>query len=616
MLFSRSYVESGRASFGIVRFLPLLSLLAVLTGLLLVAGCGGGADDDKDNLILAIVGEKEITGNYYESKLSKLEKKELPRGEDGLLLDMAQMPGKTEFLQTIINKEVMAQKAVQLGYGDDPQVVQLRKSMTSYEAGLALWDNVIGYPSSTVTPKQLEDFHARMGEIRDCSYVITNFLEDAEAARKMARDGADWDAVVDKYHDGVAPPKGKYEISIPYGRYNTDFDTDVFDTPVGDVSPPIKTNFGFWVLKVNEIKDMGKPDLEEAKAQILDVARNRMIGTLRKEFIEEVRESYGLFINEDVLWTCFKGLPENEVILDPATNKQTPKDQLKPLAIDPADMDRIFYGYRMDGDLKEYTLGEYKTIYDRMSVFQRPKAGEMLGGLREKISANLEKALMNKEAEKRGFFEDPQVVAAVQAKAEEVMVTKLYDEVVTFDDSVGPDLVQEFWKEHESDYFLPESRSGRLVVCLNEESAIEARESIESGMKWRDILVRYGTDKENKSRSGKIDNAYKRASGPVPEALFTLSVGETSEPIPVDNDRFLVIKLVNVEPGRQQELKEINEAVGQRIKGIRREEAFQTLLDEWSEELGVTRFEERLAEVASWEELTAVEMLGEAVPRN
>ena len=616
MFFKRSQAGPGFAGSGVLRLLPLFGLLLILGGLLLVPGCGGGSDSSKENLVLAVVNDHEITGAYYESKLAKLEKKELPKDEDGQPLDMGQLSGKKEFLQTLINKELMAQKALQLGYGNDPQIVNIRNSMISYEANLALWAKAVAEPSNTITPKELEDFYARMGEVRRCNYLITNFREDAEAAGQMSQEGADWGEVVAKYHDGVEPPSGKYELSIPYGRFDLSFDTDVFEAEVGGVTPPILTVNGFWVMKVLSIEDKGKPDLEEAKAQILDVVHNRQISLGRKELVEQVRAANEFFINEDVLWTCYQGLPQGEILIDPVTQEATPKSELLPLDIKPSDMGRVFFGYRTDGEMEEYTLGDYKARFDRMSVFQRPKATDMLGGLRQKITSEVDKVLMNREAKKRGFFEDPEVVEKVQAKVEEMMVTKLFDEVVTFDEKISSADLQEFWQEHESDYFVPEVRSGRQVICRDEETAAAALKDLEAGLSWREILTQYGIDRNNKSQSGKLTNVRRDSAGPVSEALFALSVDGISEPVALGNGRFALVQMVAVEPGYQQELQGITEAVGQRMKQLRKEEAFQALLGKWAEEFVVTRFEDRLTEVASWEELTATEPLGEPIPRN
>lgn len=620
MLSHRSIPESDRAAVRagarIGALLTLLTFALALAGLLVVSGCGGGGDGGDGSVVLAKVGDTEITAGYYESKLGKLEQAELPKGDDGQPLDMAQLEGKKRFLETMINKELMARKATDLGYGSDPQVTALKESMTSYEANLKMWNDVVNEPTSVVSPEQLQAFYDRMGEVRVCSYVLTNFKADAEAAREFARTGADWSEVVAKYHDGAVPPTGKYEIKIPYGRYNMDFDTDVFETAVGDVAPPIASEYGYWVLRVDSVQEEQKPNLEEAKSRILDTFRNRRMAEERKKFIEGVREKYDFFIDEDALWIAYSGLPENEVMLDPQTKQPTPREQLEPLDVPVKELDRIFYGYTMDGEKKEYTIADYKNHFDRMSVFQRPKKGEMLGGMRQKITQELDKALLNREAEARGYFQDPDVVAKVKDKVEEVMVTKLYDDVVTFDDIVTPEQLNEFWTAHEADYAAPELRSGRLVVCQDEAQAEKAAAYVPNAESWREVLTRFGTDAGNKQRSGKLDNVSAASGGPVAAALFALkNSGDVSQPFEAGDGRWAIVQLNGVTPPRQQTLDEVRDVLGQRIRNLRREESFQALLSKWAEEYGVTRYEDRLADVASWDELTVVELPGTPLPR-
>lgn len=609
----RPSVDSVRAGF---RFGPLLPVLVLVLALLALGGCGGGdSGGGKDDVVLATVGDHPITADYYEAKLSKLERKELPRGDDGMPLDMSTLAGKREFLETLINKELMARKATDLGYGNDNQVKMLRESVTSYEANLQLWNDVVNEPTSVISPEDLEAFYARMGEVRDCNFVLTNTREDAEAARAMAQSGADWDDVVAKYHDGTEPPSGKYQITIPFGRYNMNFDTDVFSTEVGDVAPPIMSEYGFWVLKVNRVRDTGKPDLEEAKPQILDVFRNRLMALERKKFIESVREKFEFYINEDALMVAFAGLPEDEVMLNPETNQPTPREELKDLDIAPKDLDMTFYGYKMDGKRFDYTIRDYKTHFDRMSVFQRPKRGEMLGGMRQKITQEIDKALLNREAELRGYFEHPDVVAKVKDKAEEVMVTKLYDEVVTFDDKVTAEELDAFWADHEQDYAVPELRSGRMVICLDEKSALAAREFIMTGPKWKEVLTRFGVDQNNKSRSGKLDQMARTSINPASETMFAMDLDEVSQPVAMGAGRYAIVRLEKIEPGRQQSFEEVREAIGQRIRNQRREDSFHNLLSQWATEYGVTRYEDQLANVASWKELTQTETPGQLIPR-
>jgi hypothetical protein len=608
--------QSPRSS-RISRFVPAISVLPLLAVLILPAmltGCGGGQEDDA---VLATVGHTDIKADYYENRLVKLKAEELPRAAGGFPMDMSLLEGKKEFLETLINKEIMVQTAKNMGLDNDPNIVTARKTLIEYESSMVMWNRVIAEPAKTISPEELEAFYAKMGSSRECLYVICNFLDDAEEARKMGEEGADWEDVVNKFHDGGAAPTGRYEITVPFGRYNPEFENGVFNTEIGSTTPPISSVYGYWVLRVLSEKPGKKPPLEEAKAQILDVTWNRKMSHIKEDFKNEVMAKYELTIDPDALWKCYQGLPAGETLFREGTQEPRTQEELTPLNISTKDMDMVFYSYiGRDGNSKEYSLLDYKVHFDKMSVFQRPKDTDMLGGLRNKIEAELGKTLLNFEAEARGLYEDPEVTGKVDLKVEEMIVNKLYAEVVQIEERVTPEELDAFWAEHSHEYVTKETRSGRLVISRNAQTAAEAHAKISEGMAWKDILVKYGTDKENKSRSGKLDGIASIPGDPISSALFSIQLDELSEPFALPDGRYGLVLLESVVPERQVELLEVSEAVGQRMREIRKEGAFLAKMADWKEKIPVTIHEDKLADVASWKELTAVEVPENLVPRN
>jgi hypothetical protein len=594
---------------------PLVFLPAVLLLLSAVlAGCGGG--DEKSKIVLATVGPAEIKADYYENRLSKLTKDELPRAADGSPLNMAAREGKMAFLKTLINKETMVQTAEKMGYLNDPGISKARESLLAYEAGLEMWNRVIQEPANTITEEELQAFYEKMGSSRRCQYVITNFIEDAEAARKDALEGMDWDDVVDKYHDGQSPPDGVFEISVPFGRYKPEFETGVFETEIGGITPPLKSVYGYWVMKVIEEKEGKKPILEEAKAQILDITRSRKTSYRRDEYAAKVREKFQFTLNEEALFKAYQGLPEDESIFLPGTQTPIPQEELAPLDIAVEDLDMPFYSFMTPDGIEESTLGDYKAIYDRMSVFQRPKRSELMGGMGGKITAELDRSIFYLQAKDMGLLEDPVVVDKVDIKIEEMMLNKLYAEAVVFDETVTPEQVDEYWAEHGDDFYAQESRDGRLVVCLNPVQAEKARAAALEGTPWSDILLQFGSNRDNKAKSGRLEEIHLSEGSPVAEALFALDVDQVSQPFAMADGKTGVVMLEAVTPGRPAELSEVREMIGQNIRAKRKEAAFEALLDEWKADLEIVLHEENLDKVASWEELTAVEIPENVVPRN
>jgi len=598
------------------RALAVPTLLLVLAlGLPAVLGGCGGAKKDDGGVLLATVGATDIRSSYYEDRLGRLEENELPKGDDGQPMDMSTMEGKKAFLTTLINKELMVQKANQLGYADDPRIVQARNSLTSYEAGLAMWRSVVGNPANSLSNEEVDDLYAKMGRQRRISYLICNFKDDAEAARKMALDGADWEDVVKRYHDGAMPADGRMQLVVPWGRFSPDFEGPVYATEVGQISEPFYSQYGWWVVRVEGEKQIEKPAKEEYLAQILDLARNRKMQALREAFRQQIDEKYKVKVEDPALLKAWQGLPDNEPVLDPETNQPVPREQLEPLQVATADLDLPFYSYEINGETKAFTLGDYKIKFDRMNTFQRPKKGSLMGGMRTSIISELERGIMDNEAKERGFYEDPEVVTKVKIKVEEMMVTALYGDVVSYDEHVTPEQMQAYWADHHADFDRPETRSGHLVIAADEDAAAKPREQVMAGTDWRDIVARFGTDANNQRSGGQLTDVSVKTRGPVRETLFALEQGQVSDPFPVGDGRFAVVRLEQIKPGGPAEMTEVSEQVGGKIKQERKEAAFQKLLDDWSQEVGVVRHDENLAQVKSWKELTNVEAPGPEVPR-
>lgn len=598
--------------------LYLLATLAVLL-VLALAGCGGDqkgpAKRDK-GVVLAKVGATDIWSQYYEDRLSMLKREELPADEYGQPLDMSTPAGKDKFLEVLINKEVMSQTATALGYENDANVVGARSSIASYEAGLALWAKEIEEPANLITEEQLQAFYEKMGSVRHCRYLIANFLDTAEEARAMALSGADWADVVDKYHDGEPDQTGKYEIGVPFGRYKPAFENAVFGIEIGDVTEPIETIYGYWVLVVDSEKAGDKPPLEEAKAKILDTTRSRVMSQSREDFKAGLRKKYKFFLAEDALWKCFLGLPAGEDLFYPGTKDAVRSEDLLPLDVATEDMELPFYGYKKsDGTEERFTLGDYKIHFDKMSVFQRPKHSAMLGGLRSKITGEMDKIFVDFGARDLGYFDDEIVVLKVDAKIEELLVNKLYNETVTYDSQVTPEQLEAFWAAHHSEYDMPETRNGAMVVCLDETTAEKARAAALNGVAWGDVLVRFGSDADNKSRAGKLTNVRMDGTGVIQDALRELNIGEMSTPVALGDGRYIVLKLDSVTAPHETELASITEDVGKRMKQIREEEAFQAALKNWKQDIPIVTYPENMSDLKSWLELTTPVAVGPPVER-
>jgi len=581
------------------RFLSVLLALAVALFVGVVGGCGG---KDEDSAVLATVGDRVVDAEYYKSVLAKLEAEQLPRNEDGVVDGLTTLDGKRRFLDIIIDKELMVAKAVQLGYDQDAQIDVGLKTLIEHHAMMFFWQDEIGDPSRFVTDEDVDDYYSRLGERRDCRYIITDVEADARQAIAEFHDGRPWSEIVARFHDGVEKMDRVPEIRVPWGQYRDDFEEPIFSVAKGEVTEPIPTEHGWWVLLVDDVVQEDKPTLESIKDRVLLSIAKRHENLRRGELIGRVLEERNFALDEEALKVIYAGLPEGESIIDPETQQPTAKESLKPLEVPTATYSDVVMSYDLSSGKVSVTVADLKAQFDRQNVFDRPKKGELLGGLRTKFRNVSEKAIMVDEARKRGYFEDPRAIRASYRQIEEMLVDKVHEELIRYEEYVSPEAVEDFWNDHEAEYERPERRTGQMVLCADVETAQRAREAIASGdATWKAVNNRYGSSPELVQSFGRFTLIPEGQGGPLHDALFDLDMEELSEPFAMD-EGWAVVQLTRIIPAEDPTLEEMRDAVAQRIRNRRMDEALRASLAKWTEEFGVTINEELLATMPSWEE--------------
>lgn len=579
---------------------PAIVLAAALVA---VAGCGGKGKGLAPDTVLAKVDDTEITVEYYEKKLGRLHPTDLPRDDAGVVLDTAQMPGKRKFLDTIIHKDVMVTIATQMGFDQDAQVDYARKTLISAESvGLAR-KRFVDEPAAKFTEEEVQALYEKFGTVRHCRYFITNTREDALRGREKALTGADWADLWNEFHAGLTGPTVSYEIDLHCGRFITSFEDPIFAAEIGSITEPVPSTYGWWIVKVDGETQPERPPLEEVRQRIEAsiISRNQM--RLVDAFKAEVRRKYEMYIHEDALVKAYAGLPRDEEMFYPGTKDAVKQQDLKLLDLDPADLDLDFYGYTVHGEPRKYTLGDFKTAFDRMNVFERPKWAEMVGGLRTKISDVIDRSLLNFDAQDRGLDKDPEVLAKVDERIDEMLVGKLFQEGVHFDDTVSPAALDSAWALLKQEYELPETRSGRRILLADEPRAAKAHAALAAGGAWADVLAEHGDDEADKALGGKLGPVRQDWQGPERDALFGLQPGQYSQPCRLDDGRYAIVLLEEIAAPRSQELREVAEAVVKRIQNKREEMAFRAALDGWKQKVTIKVYEKRLTKTRSWEEL-------------
>lgn len=129
--------------------------------------------------------------------------------------------------------------------------------------------------SSKVTDAQISAYYAKnkarfaQPERRDLRIVLTKTKAQADQARAAIAGGQAFSAVAKKFSiDQASKNQGGVLRAVAKGQQERAFDTAVFQAKKGELVGPVKTQFGFYVFKVQKITPASQQSLAQAKATI------------------------------------------------------------------------------------------------------------------------------------------------------------------------------------------------------------------------------------------------------------------------------------------------------------------------------------------------------------
>ncbi len=117
---------------------------------------------------------------------------------------------------------------------------------------------------------------------------IAEAKERIDAARKrIVEDEEDFGEVAKDVSEdpGSAPRGGLYE-GVPRGQMVPEFEQRMFDLPIGEVSQPFQTQFGWHILEVEGRDEAGTAEYDEVKDRIREILEQQAKGEAFSEYLE------------------------------------------------------------------------------------------------------------------------------------------------------------------------------------------------------------------------------------------------------------------------------------------------------------------------------------------
>jgi foldase protein PrsA len=130
-------------------------------------------------------------------------------------------------------------------------------------------------------------------ERRDLRVVLTKTEAKANQAKQALESGQPFKKVVKQYSiDEASKSQAGLLPAVTQGQQEKAFDTAIFDAKKGSLEGPVKTQFGWYVFKVEKVTKASQQTLEQSKETIKNLLRSQRQQKALDEFIKSFREDY------------------------------------------------------------------------------------------------------------------------------------------------------------------------------------------------------------------------------------------------------------------------------------------------------------------------------------
>jgi len=342
-MLTRPLLRKGLMREGMGRAMVMLALAA-----LLAAASGVAQDAAEVPDVVARVGEDTITRAEFLEAIESTERAMRAHAQSqGQQLDGGALNPqmKAQILDNLVNEQILIELAEQAGVSVpedelDERIAALKQGRTPEQwaeglrsQGLTEEDlrERIGRrlliqeyiesatPDVEVTDEELQEAYNELKEsgalekpqTADVSHILVRAQGDEakwdeakkkidDARKRVTEGGEDFETVMEEVSED---PGGGVYPDTPQGAMVPEFDKAMFEIDLNTVSDPIRTQFGWHILKVTDRSEAGTATLEE----IEDRLREQLEMQKRQEWVEAKLQSARTELKVEVLYNPLEG---------------------------------------------------------------------------------------------------------------------------------------------------------------------------------------------------------------------------------------------------------------------------------------------------------------------
>jgi hypothetical protein len=516
-----------------------------------------------DTAVLARVDDKAIrVGEYIDQYFTAVE---FRPGPDSL--------GRVEFLNTLIDKEVLGHVARAVGKPLSFEDRQVMREHTQRTLSNVLFQRAVVDSVRDPAEPEMRKVYDQMRLSLSVQRMLFTDRAPAESLRAdLVRHKIAWSVALSRYASVTntiqsdRSPRWVKRAELPPRSAGV-----VFALGPGAVSPVLGEDLGYAVYQVVERREVRPPAWEAIHGAIRQSLRGLEAEDYREKMLAGMRQRIGMTHDTtNIRWAASRFAATVTV----SRGELAPRIELNETLPEfgPADTARVLARYPGG----TFTLGKFLEFYGAIQPLMRPPVNtteafrvQVDGFLLEPISAEI--------ARERGLERDSMAVAMIERRREELLVDHLYSDSILSRVRLTPSMRRKYYQQNTSKFMTyPKVQ----FADFNLESRLAAdslASELRAGIKADDVLR---TDALAGRQRGLIGEMSAQEQGrPNYKLLFEeLKPGQVSVQGPDEQGHCEVLQLLTFEAGQQLSFEEGEPYIDETLRNIEAEKLLKAFL--------------------------------------
>jgi parvulin-like peptidyl-prolyl isomerase len=556
----------------------LFLLLIFSSALVMVIGCGKSTKDP----IVAKVGEDEIAISVVNNFFDKIGATFASADEE--------FKAKRDALDSLIDYKLMIKGAYAANFDKDAEVDQLANSEKSSFMFDELYRQEI-LPKLSVSDKEVDEFYDKLKVEYHLTHILVGTKEEADSIAAELKKGADFGGIARAVSlDQSSAVRGGDLGFLNWSmQVDPEFRDAAFKLSVGQTSDPVKTSYGWHIIKVLEVRDAQQlGDRAKLLPVIRDLLKSRKSGEVEAAFMKQMEEKANVEINTEATQMLIDRLnqfyPKTLGIANRPDNFFPQTELLKPF-----ELQMVIASYQGG----EVTVEDYlKKIADVAEPY-RPRFTDP--DSLKKVIFRLElRNIMEYEAAQRNVEQQPEYQRRMLDFREGLMADRFVRSKLGKDIEADENEIREYYNLHPDEFTTPREFHLQEIEVDSSQQAVRIAEQLGAGADFGVLAAKYTVRIGFKDKQGDLGLVQPGRFPSLYEAAFRLVKGQVSDTIQNEDGKYSIVKLLDIKESTVVPVENVVGQIKQKVIALKQSSTTADWLKEQRSKIGIKVYEDVL----------------------